>query len=279
MQKILLIVEKNRHDLNALDFACYLAKLTHSKLTGVFLEDIQHKNSRGSEILHGIPYSETIESTNLPPVKEKLQSIEQTVEFFKQAASDRGVNCNILRDRGVPAIEVVKESRFADVIVVSAEVSFERGPSSIPSAFLKKLLSDSECPVIISPLNFEAVKEIYFAYDGSQASVFALKHFTYLLPQFSEKKAIVLQIVEEETNKVVSQNKILEYLKQHYSAVGYEILHGKPADELFVSLLKKNDAMVVMGAFGRSLVSNFFKRSHADLLIKTSNLPIFISHH
>ena len=97
MQKILLIVENTRHDLNALDFACYLSKLTHSKLTGVFLEDIQHKNRRVSGVLHRMPYSESIESTNLPPVRQKLQSIEQTVEFFKQAASDRGVNCNVLR--------------------------------------------------------------------------------------------------------------------------------------------------------------------------------------
>jgi nucleotide-binding universal stress UspA family protein len=35
----------------------------------------------------------------------------------------------------------------------------------------------------------------------------------------------------------------------------------------------------VMGAFGRSMLSGFFKHSTAELIIKTVNLPVFVAHH
>jgi hypothetical protein len=34
-----------------------------------------------------------------------------------------------------------------------------------------------------------------------------------------------------------------------------------------------------MGAFGRSMLSDFFKHSTAELIVKTINLPVFIAHH
>ncbi len=36
--------------------------------------------------------------------------------------------------------------------------------------------------------------------------------------------------------------------------------------------------MVVMGAYGRNMLSRFFRQSHADLLIKTLAYPVFSTH-
>jgi nucleotide-binding universal stress UspA family protein len=37
--------------------------------------------------------------------------------------------------------------------------------------------------------------------------------------------------------------------------------------------------MVVMGAYGRNWLSGLFKPATAGLLLKTINLPFFITHH
>ena len=39
MKKILVAIHAKQINANVFDFACYIAKLTHSKLTGVFLEN------------------------------------------------------------------------------------------------------------------------------------------------------------------------------------------------------------------------------------------------
>ena len=40
MEKILLAVDAINPDNNSLEFACYLGRLTKSKITGVFLENL-----------------------------------------------------------------------------------------------------------------------------------------------------------------------------------------------------------------------------------------------
>jgi nucleotide-binding universal stress UspA family protein len=50
-------------------------------------------------------------------------------------------------------------------------------------------------------------------------------------------------------------------------------------DELVNYFLMKKNKLIVMGAYGRSMLSSFFKRSSADALIRILDLPIFITHH
>ena len=59
----------------------------------------------------------------------------------------------------------------------------------------------------------------------------------------------------------------------------FVILKGDASDELFAYLIGKEDAIVVMGAYGRDMISRFIRPSHARLIVKTINLPIFISHY
>ena len=73
--------------------------------------------------------------------------------------------------------------------------------------------------------------------------------------------------------------KIREFLQMHYGGVQFEFLKGKPSDQLVRYLVSKKNVFVVMGAFGRSMFSNFFKHSTAELLIKAVNVPIFIAHY
>ena len=40
MEKILLALDAQNISTPAIDFACYLARLTNSRLTGIFLEDV-----------------------------------------------------------------------------------------------------------------------------------------------------------------------------------------------------------------------------------------------
>jgi nucleotide-binding universal stress UspA family protein len=56
------------------------------------------------------------------------------------------------------------------------------------------------------------------------------------------------------------------------------LLKGDPSDELFGYLLERKNAIVVLGAYGRGILSRFLKPSHASLLLRTINLPIFIAH-
>jgi nucleotide-binding universal stress UspA family protein len=279
MEKILLAIDAKNLDMQALDFACYIGRLTNSKVTGVFLENLVADEKPVLKGVQGSAYLDWEIDTSSPQFIDKQNLTEKNIAQFKEACENRSIRCNIHRDRGVPAAEIIDESRYADLIIIDAATSFNRRYEGTPTEFVKDVLKDAECPVIIAPEAFEGIDEIIFTYNGTRSSAFAMKQFTYLFPELSDKRAIVLQVNDEGTWEDPNKYNIREWMQNHYSAIGFQVLQGDTEDKLFDYLFKRKNVFLVMGAYGRSAVSRFFKHSHADLLIKTITQPIFIAHY
>ena len=278
MEKILLAIDAINPDKNSLEFACYLAHLTKSKLTGVFLENLLSEERPVLKQVQGMASMDWVVDQKSDEYNAKLELIEKNISFFKEACINRGVNYSLHRDRGLPARELIGESRFADLVVVDAQTSFNKRYEGSPTEFVKDILKNAECPVIIAPGSFKLIDEIIFTYNGSPSSVFAIKQFTYLFPQLNTKKITILQVNEAGEWKDPDKYKFNEWLKEHYTDLHFEALKGDTDAKLFDCLLNRENVFFVMGAYGRNSLSQFFKRSHADLLIKTVTQPIFIAH-
>ena len=277
MEKILFIIDSKRIDANAMKFACYIAKLTRSKLTATFLEYFGEEKRPVMKQLYGAAVVETIISRNLPDNKINRLNLEENITLFKEACIKSGVSSSIHRTKVEPIQELINESRFVDLMILGASIS-ERGEAVGLPDLVKKLLVESECPIIIAPLDFDSIDEILFAYDGSASSLFAIKQFTYLFPELQDKKAIVLQVNKKGHTDIERENKIKDLLSPHYSNIGFKVLEGSVDDELLGFLLGKKKIFLVMGAFGRSFFSNLLVPSHSELILKSANLPVFIAH-
>lgn len=278
MEKILLIIDARQVNWKAVDFACNLATLTHSRLTGVFLENLLHMetpvlSTRDTSLSEGLQTSYSDQD------HRKGMLTDENIRLFKKACEEKGVEPLIHRDRGLPGTEIVAESRFADLMIADAETSFSKNYECAPALFIKYILQGSECPVIVFPDNFGGMDEIIFTYDATRSSVFAIKQFTYLFPELRRKKAIVLNVNSKEKRTLKEKHQIKEWLGNHYSDVEFVVLEGAGGDELFDWLREKKNAMVVMGAYGRSLFSRFLTPSHAGSILKNVNLPLFIAHY
>jgi len=279
MEKILIGIDAQHINTKTLHFACYIAGLTNSKLTGVFLENQAETEVPVLKTAYGMPYVETIVAADIPENGRKRKICEENIRVFNEVCESKGVHCSVHRNKGIPAAELIAESRFADLLIADNELTFKDKQEKAPSAFLKEVLSKSECPVVIAPSNFYGIDEVLFAYDGNSSSLFAIKQFTYLFPELSGKKIIVMQVGDKGDIPITEKKKIGELLQMHYSSIGFQLLKGKASDELFGYLLKKKNVIVVMGAFGRNMLSAFFRPSTAELLVQTLDLPIFIAHH
>lgn len=279
MEKILLGINALNPDKNAIEFACYLARLTKSKTTGIFLENIVAQHEFSLKEIPGNPYREWHADERPAEYRTRAEVIEKNITLFKQKCIGERITCRVHRDRGVPANELIEESRFADLVVVDADTSFNKRYEGSPTEFVKDILQKAECPVVIAPESFDGINEVIFTYNGSASSVFAIKQFTYLLPQLHEIKVSIAQV--NESGKWEDRDKYIfsEWLKDHYSNLHFEALKGDTTTALFDYLLRRKDIFLVMGAYGRNTLSNFFKHSQADLLIKGISQPIFIAHH
>jgi hypothetical protein len=274
MQKILLIINAQNADTNSVDFACKIAKSNDSKLCALVVENM-HFNYIPSTGLEAPSYFSAVSPASAMLTADK----EQIIRLFKEQCKLKGVNHEILTDDREPLQQVIFESRFADLLIVDPQITVFEGEEQLPSHFIKEILAKAECPVLLAPEKFDEVEEVVFCYDGSASSVFAFKQFTYLMPQFKAVKVRVLEVNRKEKEKFnEADRKIMEWVRANYPTVCYYSLAGNANDELFAYLFMTKNRLVVLGAYGRSMLSNFFRKSNAEILMRTVDLPLFIAH-
>src|SRR4026208_1667619 len=108
MNRIVVISDSRHIGVSSLDFSCYLAKLTDSKLTGILFDNVTvnlisdkpHKQYYFSE-------SHVREDGNI------LIDTDQAMIYFMEEATKRGVKSDVYVNSGSSG-SILYESRFAD---------------------------------------------------------------------------------------------------------------------------------------------------------------------
>lgn len=276
MEKILYVTDAVKLDMQNLDFACFLCNLTHSKLTGVFLKNETAEVRTPEEIQH-TAIASAIPGASVQELKDSYCG--DNISLFKSACEIRGVSHAIHEDAGMPLDEVVAESRYADLMIVDLATSFSRKREVAPSSFIKRLFAEAECPVIIAPYTFDGIDKIIFTFDGSASSVYAIKQFTYIFPELSDRKACILNVAPPGKTTTVNNHKLNEWLQTHYADTDLIMLEDKDVKKrLLEYLLAQKKTFVVMGAFGRNMLSSLISPSHATPVVDLTIHPVFITH-
>ena len=277
MEKLRFISDAVALNKQCLDFACYLGNLTRSKVTGVFLEN-QELELRSGESLREIAVCAPVPGTPLDVQKQLYR--DENISLFKNICTTGGVTYEIHTNTGMPAAEVIKESRYADLLVMDATTSFSWKPENIPTAFAREVLEKSECPVVIAPTEFDGIDEIVFAYNGSKSSMFAIKQFAHLFPLLRQKKVTVLGITEA-ARPVKGYNDLFdEWLHIHYDQVEMMMIEDDNVrGALMEYLFGREKVFIVMGAYGRGLLSTIILPNPAAPIIDLINQPVFIAHY
>lgn len=278
MQKILVAIDGLKMNPKTLDFACHMGSLTRSKLTAVFLENLVAENRLLVKEGYDATYLNWGVDENAPAHQTKMELIRKNINVFKDYCGKREIQYDLLCEEGTPAKEIIRQSRFADLLIADAEICFNEKFIGGTTHFEREILKKAECPVIIAPESFNRINEIIFCYDGSRSAIYSMKQFDYIFPELRQTKVILIEVTRENNASVTEIEKVKEWLCRRYHNIKVEILHGKPKDELFQYLLQKDNAIFVMGAYGRSSFSRLFKKTAAEKVLKTTNLPVFITH-
>ncbi|WP_295125061.1 universal stress protein [uncultured Chitinophaga sp.] len=275
MKKILFVADAATQNAHRLDFACYVSKLTHSTLTGIFLSS-EHDAILAEETTVAVTANEHPYTRQ---ANQRTITTEKAVLDFKRACESREANCTVQLDTDVPVRALIRASRYADLIIADPGLSFTGKQENAPSDFLRSVMSGAECPVITAPFEFEGVDEIVFTFDGSSSSVYAMRQFTYLFPELCELQvtAVCVTAPDEPAGGHISDLK--EWLNIHYSHVQFLHLEdSRVNNRLLEYLIGKKRSLIVMGAFGRNTISGTLFPSHAIPVLQFADQPVFIAH-
>lgn len=243
----------------ALDLGCELAQLTNSKLSVVVISEE--------------PY---------PLIGSEMFSKMKMLISDKRQECQLDIDINLYDDNALDA--VLFESRFADLLILARDPLPLHATEYIPSTFVKKILCEAECPIILAPRSLMAIEEIAFCYNGSSSCIFAIKQFSYLLPQFCTKRLRLVEIRDFELNPqdrakwLLYHKRTREWLETHYVNFDFTFIEGEVAVQLSNYMATKKNQLAVMGSYGRSTLSTMLKKSVGNSLIANVDLPVFIAH-
>lgn len=280
MKKITLIFNALAYRPGMLKLVTEITNLSDCTTTALFILD-NSGMSQAPELrmVAGQAYVEEVVLTD-EEIMNNRSAIDKTIALFRDECAQYKAVCDIKIETG-DALDIIRSrSRFSDLLIASPLLTFS-GDTKVPTDFIGELLPQAECPVILCPEEQVKIKEVTLAYDGSKSAMYAIKQFFYLNPQYRDCKVKVLRINEDDgPNDNPTDNQFRDWMSVHCPSYSFVIMMGNASDILLRYFLDNldNDKMLVTGAFGRSAISRFFRRSTADLVLKAADIPVFVSH-
>jgi len=205
---------------------------------------------------------------------------DKAAQNFEKACQKAGLNYTIHRDKNIALQEILHESIYTDLLIIDSKETLTHYDETSPTRFIRNLLADAQCPVLLVPKEYKTIDKIILLYDGAPSSVHAIKMFSYMLPSLKDIPTEVISVKGMGTDLHLPDNKMMkEFMKRHFPEASFKVLKGLAETEI-VNYLKrqKGNALVALGAYRRGMVSRWFKPSMADALLKELKFPLFISH-
>ena len=254
-----------------------LDDLEEHLFVGMLVKDVSYMNTVSSYVEEPIMAEVSPKNGFL---NEEDHVITNVISQFEKAARDTNVKYEIYNDFRLTAHEVVKQSTYADLLVLSYKVFFNYLTGKPDTSILYQILKGSKCPVLILPEGTNKIDNIIFTYDNKESSVFAIRAFSGLFADSTRDKIVsILSVMPNADEEVKNEKLLLKLVKQHYNNVGMQLLEGNNISREISNFASHvQNPLVVMGAYGRSHISNLLLPSVAQYILEKSNLPLFIAH-
>jgi nucleotide-binding universal stress UspA family protein len=271
MKKVLLAFDGANFSKGAFELARRLNEKEPLLLVGSFLPQLDISSSWSYGVGHV--------AATMPMVEDfASDAIEQNIQVFKTECERHGIEYRVHKfpyDLAIP--ELRKETRFADVLILGSESFYHQLGFETPNEYLRMMVQDSECPVIVVPENFQFPQSIVLAYDGSEDAVFAIKQFACLFPSLATLETTLVYATTKKNANLPEEEYIKELAVRHYPRLSIRKLEERPSH--FSNLLPElSEPIIVSGSYGRSDVSLMFRKSFAAEIINEYKIPIFIAH-
>jgi len=262
---------------STLAYAIQLTQTAKANLVGIFLDEFLYRTYRVTDVIKKHKDYEAV-IKNLD-AQDKTKR-DEAARLFQMACETAGISCSIHRDKSIALQELKHESMFADLLIISEYETFANRKEEPPTRFMKDLLGDVQCPVLVVPVHFRTIDKIVLLYDGAPSSLYAIKMFSYLFGNFRDLPVEVYSVKKRLASLHLPDNKLMrEFVKRHFPKAGYTVTRGNPEEQILAYLKDhRENELVVLGAYRRSDMSRRFKISLADTLMKELDTPLFIAH-
>jgi nucleotide-binding universal stress UspA family protein len=278
MKKIIAAFDGLKFSNGTKDYAVHFTKMMNVHLVNIFLRDTTYHSYKLSEVLdeHGAIREKKQEAFDY--IDDQTRKISEG--YFEDYCQQAGINYSVHHNRLIAIQELLKETIYGDLLIIDANETFSPHNENPPTRFIRDLLADAHCPTLIVPPKYKPIEKIILLYDGEPSSVHAIKMFSYILSSLKHLPIEVVAVNSLWESLHLPENKLMkEYMKRHFPNASYSVFKGEAEPEIVSHLHQQSqNVLLVLGAYGRGVMSQWFKNSMADALMRQFKIPLFIAH-
>jgi hypothetical protein len=153
MKKIIAAFDGLKFSRGTMEHTIYLAKHYSAFVAGVFLDDFTYTGYGYADLLKDAAGDATMRELDEADKRKR----DAAAKTFGDGCQEAGLNYSIHRDKDIALAELLHESIYADLLVIDSSECFTRTEKEKPSPFIRDLLSDVQCPVLLVQPKFKPI--------------------------------------------------------------------------------------------------------------------------
>ena len=193
---------------------------------------------------------------------------------FNQHCQDAQVSGSLVIEAGDITGKIRERAAVTDLVVLKIEHPPMGGLSNLSSPF-RSIIVNSSCPVLGVPGQATEVRRVVLSYDGSPAASEALFVAAYFAEVW-KTHLVVFSALDGSRVKADVQDDVRRYLEFHEVEAEYILTERGAMDQLKKTVDDQNPDLVLMGAYGVSVLRQIMDGSALDYMLRESAVPLLI---
>lgn len=204
---------------------------------------------------------------------------EEALQEFERQCQAAKVPHKTFKTQGHVADRLCEQAQRADLIVVGRKRLDSTESIAPPTDTVEEVVKRAVRPVVCVTTAFDSGKSVLVGYDGSLQAARALAAFV----GFGWFTDLPIRLVTEEKSLgdlAYHTTLAAEFLGNHGYRVDvtYFTSDESPADALLRLIEEMRPALAVLGAYGKSWLSEVLLGSVTKTLLRKSDVPLFLYH-
>ena len=277
IKSILVCTDGSAYGDVACDYALFLTARLKAHLVGLHVLD--------SRMLEGPLLSDLSGWVGAQPFSAQLQQFRELMEekgaavmrAFSERAAQAGQDAETRLAMGHPARAILAEEVGAELLILGQRGEHAELIGDLLGSNVERIVRRSFKPCLVTPVAFRPITKILAAFDGSASSSKALHEAIELAAALAAPLLILtVRTRQDDPPAEAIAEEGLKLARAHVCAAATFIAAGRPSATILETARTQGCDLIVVGAYGHSLIREWIIGSTTAHLIHHAAVPVML---
>ncbi len=271
IETILIATDGSECSAAAEQCAILLASGLRASLSGITVVDAGRVRAPSNDGLSLPPYPENELNAYY---RARAEAIARR---FAERARAGGVEANCEVSQGSVDDRIVEKALAATICVIGRDGRSQTSRGSLVGSVADAVMRKSNKPLLVVPAGAQISGPVVLGFDGSPGSRLAAELTVRIANGLGESVQVFVD--SKDKGRAVARFEEVRGLMHGLTVPIRETSStlGRPDVKLLDAAKEVRAGMIVIGAFGRNRITDYFIGSNAAALVRTSNVPVLLA--